>query len=443
VSWEGALAPNPFTYGNPISNPVRFFGRQREVDQVFSRLGNLEFESSSLVGERRMGKTSLLNYLADPSVRQRYGFDRPGDVFLYFDLQAIDRSTTPARLWQQLLRRLGRDCQDEAVRAELAALREPDDIDNFALIDLFDKLEDRQLRVVLLLDEFENITENERFDEYFFNGLRSLAIHHNLALVTSSRRELIDLCHSDAIRSSPFFNIFANIPLPLFSEQEARQLVDSSLAGTAVRFDEAEVASLIGLAGCHPLFLQIAGRFLFEAHERGLPPHERLGMLERELCREVAPHLRELWENSPDQERILLTALALLESQGKAGQHGFRLDQLRTLYGRSDQMLTHLDRRGLLVLRDGEYALASPVFGAWIVDEIRNSLEPGQEYAAWLEGNRNLMERLPSQIQGQLTNEMGAVLPQVSAKYREMVIGWASDPRNLIAVAGLLRGVLG
>lgn len=53
------------------------------------------------------------------------------------------------------------------------------------------------------------------------------------------------------------------------------------------------------------------------------------------------------------------------------------------------------------------------------------------------------MERLPSQIRGQITGEIGAVLPQVSAKYRELVIGWASDPRNVIAVAGLLRGVLG
>lgn len=55
-----------------------------------------------------MGKTSLLNYIADPGVRQRYGFDRPGDVFLYVDLQLVDQSTTPARLWQRLLRQLGR-----------------------------------------------------------------------------------------------------------------------------------------------------------------------------------------------------------------------------------------------------------------------------------------------------------------------------------------------
>ena len=437
------MAPNPFTYGNPISNPARFFGRQREVEQVFSRLGNLEFESSSVVGERRMGKTSLLNYIADPSVRQKYGFDRPGDVFLYVDLQLVDRATTPARLWQRLLRQLGRACQDEAVRTALEALREPDDIDNFALADLFDTIDDRELRVVLLLDEFENITENESFDEHFFYGLRSLAIHHNLALVTSSRRELIDLCHSEAIRSSPFFNIFAHIPLPLLTEQEARALIADSLAGTPVRFDEAEIVDILDLAGCHPLFLQVAGYFLFEAHERGLPPDERPAMVERELCREAAPHLSELWESSSDQERILLTTLALLERQGKAGRHGFSLDQLRTLYGRSDQMLTHLDRRGLLVSEDEDYALASGVFGAWIVDEITNSLEPDQEYAAWLESNRNLMERLPSQIKGQITSEIGTVLPQVSAKYRELIIDWASDPRNLIAVAGLLRGVLG
>ena len=60
---------NPFTYGDPISEPDRFFGRQHEVEQVFSRLLNPEAqESSSLVGNRRIGKTSLLKYLVNPTV---------------------------------------------------------------------------------------------------------------------------------------------------------------------------------------------------------------------------------------------------------------------------------------------------------------------------------------------------------------------------------------
>ena len=55
------MAGNPFTYGNPISDPQRFIGRRREVEQIYSRLLNPEFESSSIVGERRTGKTSLLS----------------------------------------------------------------------------------------------------------------------------------------------------------------------------------------------------------------------------------------------------------------------------------------------------------------------------------------------------------------------------------------------
>ena len=63
------MRDNPFTYGNPISDPARFIGRRPEVAQVFSRLRNIEFESSSFVGERRVGKTSLLNYLAQVYLR--------------------------------------------------------------------------------------------------------------------------------------------------------------------------------------------------------------------------------------------------------------------------------------------------------------------------------------------------------------------------------------
>ena len=88
------MGGNPFTYGNPISDPRRFFGRAREVEQIFGRLRNEEFESSSVVGERRIGKTSLLNYLADPDVRAAHGLDPGRYAFVYVDLQMVDDATT-------------------------------------------------------------------------------------------------------------------------------------------------------------------------------------------------------------------------------------------------------------------------------------------------------------------------------------------------------------
>ena len=110
------MASNPFTYGNPISEPARFFGREREVEQVFSRLRNDEFESSSIVGDRRIGKTSLLNYISHPEVRRKYGLEGPEYAFVYADLEMVDGATTPTRLWQRLLRHLERHCQDAAVK---------------------------------------------------------------------------------------------------------------------------------------------------------------------------------------------------------------------------------------------------------------------------------------------------------------------------------------
>ena len=367
---QDALKANPFTYGNPISDPERFIGRRREVDQVFSRLCNPEHESSSLVGERRIGKTSLLNYLAHPDVRLKFGLDPDRFVVVYVDLQMVDKTATPTRLWQRLLRQIARNCQAEPVKQILEEVRQEEVIDNFALEDVFDSVDAQNQYVVLLLDEFENVTENPNFGPDFFYGLRSLAIHHHLSLITSSRRELIELCHSDAIRSSPFFNIFANINVGLFGEADARQFIARSLEGSGVSFSDADVSALFRLAGYHPYFLQAACYFLFEASARNLPPDERASFLASEFREEAIPHMADYWHNSDDHQRLALLLLALLGRQSKADRAVFGMSQLQDYYARSDQMLSRLEKRGLVVSHPDGYALLNSAMGEWIVNEI-------------------------------------------------------------------------
>lgn len=430
---------NPFTYGNPISDPARFFGREREIEQVFSRLRNAEFESSSLVGERRIGKTSLLNYLSHLDVRRRFGLDPYRYIFVDVDLQMVDKDTTPARLWQRMLRQMMRHCQDAEVKQLVEDIRKQESIDTFALADLFDSVDVKGQYVVFLLDEFENVTENPNFGPDFFYGLRSLAIHHNLSLVTSSRRELIELCHSDAIRSSPFFNIFANINVRLFTEAEARNLIAQSLAGTGVTFSNAEVDALVQLGGLHPYFLQAAGHFLFEAYSNQLATDARLTFLAKEFREEATPHLEDYWHNSADHEKIVLTTLALLERQSKTTQRAFSAAQLVELYARSDQTLAQLEKRGLVALSADRYALFNTSLSEWIVSEITDTLGGQTSYDEWLKSNQgqSVMQRLSAKAK----NEIGEILPRIAAKYRDLFVEWVSDPKNVIAVAGLLRGV--
>jgi hypothetical protein len=431
---------NPFTYGNPISEPARFFGRKREIEQIYSRLLNSEFESSSLVGDRRVGKTSLLNCVAHPELRQRYRLDDDRYLFVYTDLQIVDENTTPARLWQHLLQRMARQCRRDEIKRMLAEdLKSADAIDNFALSDLFDVIDDANQNVVFLLDEFDNITSNKNFGPDFFYGLRSLATHHNLSLITSSQRELIELCHSEAIRSSPFFNIFANINLRHFNEAEARELVATVLAPSDVRFSDAEIAAIFRIAGYHPYFVQAASYFLFDAYGRGLSPEERRAFLEREFREEATPYLADAWWNSDDHEQVAPTVLALLERQGHTPGHDFKTSALQDLYTRSDQVLNRIERRGLVAASGDSYRLFSSSFGEWIVGELTNTLEDQQDYADWLRSHTGTIEQLSAGARSQVSS----ILPRIGSKYRDLIINWISDPSTVIAAAGLLRGALG
>ncbi len=432
------MTNNPFTYGNPISDPRRFFGREREIELVFSRLRNAEFESSSLVGERRIGKTSVLNYLADRDVRRNYDLNPGTHMFVYVDLQMVNQEVTPVRLWQRLLRQMGRVCQDPVVHQAIDEIRQQDAIDNFALADLFDIVDDKNQYVVFLLDEFEKVTANPNFGTDFFYGLRSLAIQHHLALVTSSRRELIELCHSEAIRSSPFFNIFANINVGLFTADQALELIETSLRPTEVHFEVGFIDMIFRVAGLHPYFLQAACHHAYESYKQPLSLLDRAQFVGAHLYQEAAPHLASYWHTSDEREKIVLTVLALLDRRGRAVEQRFDVSDLHEYYVRSDQTLSRLEKRGLISEQPEGYKLFSAAFGDWITEEITDVAHDAQTYEEWLRSNHSTVDKLSSAAR----HEMGQILPKISSKYRDLIVGWVGDPKNLLTAAPLLRGVL-
>jgi hypothetical protein len=433
----GAVSDNPFTYGNPISDPHRFFGREWEVKQIFGRLRNKEFESSSVVGERRIGKTSLLNYLSDPAIRAALGLGPEHCSFVYVDLQLVDATMGPEELWRWLLTLIRRQCQDTEIRSLVTTLEGCRRLRTFDLDELFQQIDDRGHQVVFLLDEFDRVTRNENFAPDFYFGLRSLVIRHKVALVTSSRLELIELCHSPAVRSSPFFNIFANINLRQFSPEESRLMISRSLDGTAVRFSAAELKHVRDLAGLQPYFLQMACWLLYESHQAGLAEPSRSAFLVGRFRAEAIPHFVDYWDNSGDYEKIVLTAAALLQRTAAAGQ-GFSLDELLRVFARGARCVEHLEKRGLMMSRDGHLRLFSSVLGPWILDQIAAELSEEQSYQQWLAGNGKLMERITGKHAGQLRD----ILPKIGARYRQLIVTWASDPRTLPAMASLLQSVL-
>ena len=428
---------NPFTYGNPIRDPRRFVGRDREVGQIFGRLRNEEFESSSLVGDRRIGKTSLLNYLTDPSVRAAHGLGPENYIFVYVDLEMVDEKMGPEQLWRRLLVLMRRQCVDQEVTEVLEALERDERLDTFALDELFQQVDDRGHHVLFLLDEFEHVTANANFGPDFYYGLRSLILQHRVALVTSSRLELIELCHSDTIKASPFFNIFANINLRPFSQEDSRHLISQSLNGTTVEFSDRELGQVFDLAGLHPYFLQAACWALYESYRKELDEAARMSLLQEQFSLEAIPHIVDYWDNSSDYEKIVLTAAALLE-QAMRPRREFSVSDLQGLFTRSEPTVQRLEKRGLLMSNDGRYRLFSSMLGQWIVSQLTAELSEEQSYHEWLAENRGSVERIAGKQEGLLKE----ILPKIRANYRQLIITWASDPKTLVAVASLLKNAL-
>ncbi|MBI4232945.1 MAG: HD domain-containing protein [Chloroflexi bacterium] len=428
---------NPFSYGNPISNPSRFFGRQQEVAQVFSRLRNPEFESSSIVGERRTGKTSLLNYISHPTVAERFGLDLSAHHFVYLDLEVITPDSPTTRFFQHMLRRMASRIQDAEVAAELRSAAQRETLDIYDLSDVFDLVDAKGLHIVLLLDEFENIASNRNFGPEFYYGLRSLAIHHNLALVTGSRLDLVELSHSDAVRSSPFFNIFATINLQPFTLEDVHAMLRAYLEGTGVSFSPTEVGHIVNLVGRYPFYLQMAFHFLFTAQQSQLPESQRLELVNWNFTEEVHPHLDAYWQHSSDAERIVLTLLSLLEEGDNTPLRTWRAAELERWHPAVGLVFHGLARRGLVTRADDRYGLLSKAFARWVLREVSTPLPSTEQEAD------QIQEETLAALSAPLRDRVLHWLRQTNTRYRGLFLKWLNDPRVVEPTLELLSKASG
>jgi AAA+ ATPase superfamily predicted ATPase len=414
------MAVNPFTFGNPIRDPARFYGRKEDLRQIVNRLRSSARESTSVVGERRIGKTSLLKYLDDKDVADGLGLPPVEYCMVYIDFQGLT-DITPQRFWQRVLRKMERTiCVPDLVPA-IQEIRKLGDFDLFDLEDLFELIAQRGPTTVLLLDEFEYVTQNPNFGSDFFGGLRALAIHQNLPLVTATRRELVDLCHSEEIKGSPFFNIFANVVLRPFSREEVYEMLDGYLANTNLNFSPKEKELVIRLGGGYPFFIQMAGSYLLEAKWKGLEGETLLQEVYANFDAQSDSHFTYMWSHSSESEKITLLAVISLDRQTPARKTIPTIENLAAIHSRVHLDVPELVKRGLLLENRAEktYRLLSPSLERWIAREI--SAVPGQEETQasvqeWLAaGGRDEME------------VVSGILPKFKKKYWPVVSGVALD----------------
>ncbi|MEH2314876.1 MAG: AAA family ATPase [Nostoc sp.] len=262
---SGALPDNPFVAAGMIEDPRLFVGRKDELHAIASRMKGDQPTSINIVGDKHIGKSSLLHYFV--LTWQQRGLDANRYVVIYLPLRGVDCQTETGFY--------------EAVAEGLLSyipgwqlqLRNPwriKPLNRQAFSDAVKEWKQQGKLPVLCLDDFESLLKYpDKFHNGFYDNLRSLMDSNALMLVVASCKQL-DVYANEHRFVSSFFNIGHTIYLKELTTDEAielSRLPTRSINGAALSVDEQSHAQQWG--DRHPYKLQLAGSYLWEARQQG------------------------------------------------------------------------------------------------------------------------------------------------------------------------------
>jgi hypothetical protein len=340
-----------YVVGPPIRRTADFYGRSQQVARFYEIIAGTLTQSVSVLGVRRAGKTSFLQYVSNQEVISRYVPNPRDYVMVHIDMSFC---RTPHDFYQRLYANLGKKLSGTK---QLNLWRSMNG--QTSLYDIETILcQHSHRRIILLLDEFDQIRTGP-FDENFLTELRAMTsvLDYELAIVTASYWNLYQLgTHIGLPPTSPFYNIFYPTPiyLPGLAYAEAEALIRQPVAQTGLLFSDTEVADIYALSGSLPFFLQATAAQWFERRLYGQPPtfEDLLGR----LVLEMSPYFAQWWRSLKRCEQLLLLKIA-----NKAA-----LPEAPCSQADENEARRRLTAYGLLTPGLNDLALNGAIFANWI-----------------------------------------------------------------------------
>jgi len=297
------MLKNPYIHRGAIKDPRYFFGRVQETREILAL--TFQGQSVSVVGPRRIGKTSLLLHLCRSAQAVEPG-TRPRHLFVFLDCQQ-NPGAGQADIYQWMWDAISKEAQWGKARSAVGQSGEE-------FRKAVGELCDAGFELTLLIDEFELMAENSQLRTDFFTLLRGLAVAYPVSYVTSSIKALLALKYSDHVLSSPFFNIFQPQHLGLLKPGEAREFIIKpvQVMEDFPAYTDAEIRFLFELAGYHPALLQFACYYLFEHKVKGGGWDRQAEQEVRQKYRDAAvDHFHYAWQQlTPDQRDAMVLICA-------------------------------------------------------------------------------------------------------------------------------------
>lgn len=331
---------NPYVVGSPVFGDD-FYDHETLIEDLL----DLRRQCIYLVGNRRMGKTSLLQRVEDQALC----------VALFLSLQGTGGD--PDRMGEALVRRIERKAPRVPPLQDVHLDTHGDICD--VVESLTHAAEARGFRVLLLWDEAEVLL---RLPDTCLQRLRSVLqdngrVLRTILAATKRLSELNDRCRS--WKTSPFLFGFAVRYMPPLSDQGAVDLIRQiNNPEGSVQVGEDLVGQILDVTGNHPYLIQLLCDRLFQSDGSLRPISSRDLAVDESLANVFQIDYNMLSQS----EQSIVRALAEQTQANERGlQQSLKLerDDLRSY-------LRGLEQLGYVRHRDGQYQIASLFLGTWL-----------------------------------------------------------------------------
>lgn len=329
----------PYIAGPVVRHP-HFYGRQQLVEELLDD----RHQCIYLIGNRRMGKTSLLIHLEAHAPI----------VSLLLNMQSTEGD--PVKMGIKLARQVERKMKNvpELNNVKLKAGSDICDV----VETLSESAEDGDFPILLMCDESEELLS---LDRECLRRLRSaLQDAKNFRTILAATKRLSELNNrSRSWRTSPFLHGFAVRYIPPFCDQDAAELIcQINNPEGQVQVDEELQLEIMRVTGKHPYLIQYLCSRLFQTEGRLRHFEER----DLVVSHEISTFFQSDYDSLSPSERAVCQ---MLSGQSSIGENQL-CDALKT---RRDNLRSHLDileYLGYVTYHEEQYQIANHFLRTWL-----------------------------------------------------------------------------
>lgn len=360
------MRTNPFKYGSIVDVPY-FFNRVPELEKVKSILNSQNH--LIIISPRRYGKTSLIKQVLQQ-------IQRPS---IFIDLQMI---TSTDDFAAQLLKRIyavfpHRKIKDLIKNFRIIPMVNLNPVSNEVdisfsttkaklipledVIDLLNKLSKKTAKLIVVFDEFQDVTRIEKRLDFH---LRSLMQHHdnvNYIFAGSQESLMRDLFEK---KKSPFYHFGYLYPLGKIPKQEFIAFIENGLKELSHNSNHL-ANKIVDIAELHPYNTQQLAFNTWEVINRNSKDKTPVTTAIDEILQYHDIDYERLWNSLNRTDMKILVGMAVSDISPLSSEFAdnYRPGPPSTVYS----SIKKLVKTGFIIKDDQKYRIDNPFFKRWIV----------------------------------------------------------------------------